>query len=382
MLTAPPDDTGADVLERFRYQAQIAFPFCLSCYIGDEIVSIYMEHFEDLVIEYRQDWVFVQIKTRDAEFGPWKLTDCLSEVGGLRSLYRTYAAIKRDDIRLSLHLEGAIKRQDLLNKLSSDYYDPTDIELVKKTASALEISIEESRSFLSLVSVVSNLPQRSSIAARNLRALGVIHPRATYRELENLYDSAISEILKAMSAELRPENIIKLIVRGDSADAVRQSRLASKQITRDQMISLLGVLKEASYPLLKSITDAHYLTATNLEIKLLTGGASAEVLSNAKQLRANASIQIAELNASGIYSPDGFEDVSQRVITTSNATIQTHVEENKPVVRAWDELLQRFMDQCNHLDPSRIFARDPMLLMGLACELTDQCVINWGGQHA
>ncbi len=50
--TAPPENTGADTFRRYRYQAEIAFPYCLSCLTVDGANSVIMEHFEDMVVEY------------------------------------------------------------------------------------------------------------------------------------------------------------------------------------------------------------------------------------------------------------------------------------------------------------------------------------------
>src|SRR5215813_11649551 len=85
--TAPPNDTGTDTLKRYRYQGQLAVPFCLECALGGSIRSVIMEHYEDIVIEYIDHWRFIQVKTRDTRYGPWKLSDALD---GLKSLHRTY----------------------------------------------------------------------------------------------------------------------------------------------------------------------------------------------------------------------------------------------------------------------------------------------------
>src|SRR5262249_30441950 len=112
----PPDDTGADTFRRFRFQAEVAFPYCLNCAIGGSIKSIVMEHFEDIAIEEATRWRFQQIKTRNLDRGPWKLSDILKSGGGIDALFRTYQAVKdHGNIRLELLLEGALKRPDPIN---------------------------------------------------------------------------------------------------------------------------------------------------------------------------------------------------------------------------------------------------------------------------
>jgi Cap4-like dsDNA endonuclease family protein len=47
-----PDDSGADAFRRFRYQAHVAFQFCLACWTGDGVVAVCCERFEDVFVEY------------------------------------------------------------------------------------------------------------------------------------------------------------------------------------------------------------------------------------------------------------------------------------------------------------------------------------------
>src|SRR5574341_294040 len=104
----PPDNTGPDTLRRYRYQAQLVVPYCLDCVTNGKVMSVLMEHFEDIVIEYQDVWHFVQVKTRNQNLGPWKLSDALD---GIKSLWRTYQSIhqiKSIKASYALFLEGAI----------------------------------------------------------------------------------------------------------------------------------------------------------------------------------------------------------------------------------------------------------------------------------
>ncbi len=117
----PPDDTGTDTLKRFRYQAQLALPFCLACARKEKVRSIIMEHFEDIVVEYDDYWHFIQVKTRNAERGQWKLSDAID---GLKSLYRAFKETSHLSAKYSLFVEGSIAARDDLNALT---HSKTDI---------------------------------------------------------------------------------------------------------------------------------------------------------------------------------------------------------------------------------------------------------------
>src|ERR1035437_1260020 len=86
----PSNDTGKSSFERFCYQAHIAFPYCLNCALGGDVVCVVAEHIEDLAVETNEGWRFLQIKTRDPEKGPWTLSDLTGKSGGLCSLLRAH----------------------------------------------------------------------------------------------------------------------------------------------------------------------------------------------------------------------------------------------------------------------------------------------------
>ena len=90
----PPDNTGSDVLRRYRYQAHIAFPFCLRCCTEQQITSVFVEHFEDVLVQFTDSWHMMQIKTKNPDRGPWKLKETLGKSGGIKGLARTYKVVK------------------------------------------------------------------------------------------------------------------------------------------------------------------------------------------------------------------------------------------------------------------------------------------------
>src|SRR4051794_36699783 len=79
----PPDNTGADVFARYRYQALVAFPYCLAMLTGNDVQCVIPEHFEDVAVNRTTGWTLLQIKTRDAPIGPWRLSNVLAADGGL-----------------------------------------------------------------------------------------------------------------------------------------------------------------------------------------------------------------------------------------------------------------------------------------------------------
>src|SRR5258707_3366351 len=109
----PPDNTGSVTLDRFGYQARTAVRFCIACASG-VIKRVYLEHYEDIVVEYSDRWIFIQVKTRESHLLPWTLKDAEK---GLKSLYRTFTNVSATNAEYLLYLEGGVKRDDLLSCL-------------------------------------------------------------------------------------------------------------------------------------------------------------------------------------------------------------------------------------------------------------------------
>lgn len=166
----PPDDSGSDAFRRFSYQAHVVFPLCLRLYFLGDIVAIYCEHWEDVLVEFTDRLRFTQIKTRDAGRGPWKYRHLLDEGGALRSLLRTHRALaalgETRRVEYDICLEGAADSADEIMRLVIGGDDASDA-MCQTCADRLEIPEVEARSLLERVTVTPNLPPRTMIAASN-----------------------------------------------------------------------------------------------------------------------------------------------------------------------------------------------------------------------
>jgi hypothetical protein len=138
-------------------------------------------------------------------------------------------------------------------------------------------------------------------------------------------------------------------------------------------------LTSGDYPLLLRITDLNVPTPTNLEKKLIAGGATERIINDAKNLRANASIREAEILASGFLDgEDKIMDVQIRIQTLTNSVVENHDESEKPAKIIWRAVLNELTTKKESVDPNRIYKQDPYLLLGAVCGLSDECLIDWG----
>jgi hypothetical protein len=371
----PPDDTGTDTLKRFRYQAQLALPFCLACARKEKVRSIIMEHFEDIVVEYDDHWHFIQVKTRNADRGHWKLTDAMD---GLKSLYRAFNETSNLEAKYSLFIEGAISARDDLNALTRSKSGISN-DLVQKISQKLEIEDSNCRTFLESVTVHPNQPPRAHITSHNIHLMGQVSASTSTHEIESLEKRLTDEILRAMSCDRLDNLLYHYITKmGELEDEIR-ARVDAKRLTANNITDILGSLTSGDYPLLLRITDLNVPTPTNLEKKLIAGGATERIIMDAKNLRANASIREAEILASGFLNQeDKITDVQIRIQTLTNSIVENHDESEKPAKIIWRTVLDELTKKRESVDPYRIYKQDPYLLLGAVCGLSDECCIDWG----
>jgi len=384
MTSPPPDDTGTDTLKRYRYQAKVAFPFCLDCATERNVVSIIVEHFEDLVIEYEDYWCFAQIKTRDPGRGPWKLTDVLGSSGGLKSLARTFQNISGIPAKFVLFLEGAVANGDPLENLVPPDYNPLNETLLKRTQEKLKIT-RGCREFLRSVTVQPNQRHRDAIDGYNVNLLGSLAPRIPHSELKATYEQIINRAWESMTADRVYEYLPDYIKDPTSMEISIRQKVEAKRISHDELVSLLGDVTDGPYLLLGRLTATKLPYPTDLELKLLAAGAIENVIEDAKKLRARASIRQSEIASATLFEDpvDKLEDVRERLRVLNNSVVQACQNSNSPGIQAWDELLKRLMDRAaEFVDPNKIFRQDPYVLLGVVCDIADKCLTDWGASIA
>ncbi len=158
-----PDDHGRDAFERFRYQAHVAFPFCLAAASdAGGIEAVACEHFEDVAALDAKGWRLMQIKTRNPDLGTWTLTDLLGDGGALRGLHRTFSALdemgQAVGCRLEAWLEGSVARRDNARVLTEHLHpDGAWEKTVARCKDRLMIDHEAAERFLTCVRIVDGV---------------------------------------------------------------------------------------------------------------------------------------------------------------------------------------------------------------------------------
>ena len=374
----PDKDWGSDTLARFRYQAEVTLPYCVSALLCEnDIVAVIPEHLEDIALETKTGWRFLQVKSRDPERGLWTAADLFARKGGaLRSLYRTYLLTKGEDYPLELVLEGAVKTDNAIGALRPDHDRSPLVPMVMEKLSTTQVAAED---FLRRVTLDESAPHRTAIRATNGRLLHQHAPSLTHPELEVLHRSLLEEIEQAMRCERLGPFWPRCVVHPEKRIGVAEERLRAKTLDAERLSGIAEALSSAGTPLLKRFVETGGGPVSVLAQKLILGGATPELIDRARALQANARHHRLKRAAQNLTEDDALLiDLEERIGTYAATAAAMHAASSQPANDMWGYLLDRFGIHATAIDRHNLVHADPMLLMGESCILSDECVFGWG----
>ena len=371
-------DWGSDTLARFRYQAEVTLPYCVSALLSEnDIVAVIPEHLEDIALDTKTGWRFLQVKSRDPERGLWTAADLFARKGGaLRSLYRTYLLTKGEDYSLELVLEGAVKTDNAIGALRPDQDRTPLVPMVVEKLKATRASAED---FLQRVTLDESAPHRAVIHATNARLLHQHAPSLTHPELEALHGSLLEEIEKGMRCERLGALWPRSVVHPEQRSGVAEERLRAKTLDVERLSGIAEALSSARPPLLKRFVETGGGPVSVLAQKLFLGGAAPELIDRARTLQANARHHRLKCAAQNLTVSDALLiDLKERIGTYANTAAAMHGSSSHPANEIWGYLLDKFDRHAADIDRHNLVRADPLLLMGESCILSDECVFGWG----
>ncbi|MFO1306107.1 MAG: dsDNA nuclease domain-containing protein [Burkholderiales bacterium] len=374
-----PLDAGTTTLQRYRYQAEVTLPFCLSCALGGDIIAVIPEHFEDIALECGSPWRFIQVKSRDPERPMWGLTDLLSRQGGaLRSLLRTHKLTPLLDAKLELILEGATKRGDLIDHLK-DNGDRGNQALVAQVATSCGLAAEDAREFLARVSLLAAPSPRPNIRDSNLRLLHEQNPSLNHETVVTIYERLIGEIERAMRAQPLGPQWPRYVARLTKPGGEKAALLEAKRLSRESLRKIIEPIITPPLPLLRQLTDSTSNAKSTLEQKLLAGGADSEMIHSARTLRANAQVRWFQVQAASLYPrTDALSDLNLRLQSLFLGLRAMHANDPRPAVAIWNDVLNRLTANPDMYDRAGLMGGDAFLLLGHICQLAELCRVDWG----
>jgi hypothetical protein len=368
---------GSDTLVRFRYQAEVTFPYCLAAALDvDGIRAVLPEHLEDIALDCGGEWRFIQVKSRNEDLGLWTLAQLLVSGGALRSLYRTFRCMNGQSCSLELLLEGAPKPRDGIQHLLPD---GDRSAIVEQVGAALRIGPNDAAIFLNIVVLNAPPPPRDYISANNKDLLHRHAPHLTRPDIDSCYERMIRTIEAAMRADRIGPRWPAAVVHPARRTARAAALLAEKTLTSELIKGVLYEVRTPARPVLRRLVETGAGPVSNLHKKMLEGGAPDNIIFQARNLQANARYEHLKRVAQGRPTDDVLlTDLHERICTHATAKVALHTSTEEPAVRIWSDLLDVFETRAASIDPSNILQRDPMLLLGEACELSDRCAFGWG----
>ena len=369
---------GSDTFGRFRYQAEITLPYCLAVVAAQQdIFAVIPEHLEDIALQTVDGWRFLQVKSRDPQRGLWKLSDLLIKKGSaLRSLFRTYLCTAGKDYPLELVLEGACKTNDLIHALKPGHDRSLLAPVVADKLGASRSDIDD---FLARVVLDESAPPRSAIHATNARLLHEFAPTLNHSELTALHGAFLNEVERAMRSERLGVLWPRSIAHPNRRSTARSEAVRAKTLDRQRLATLVEPVLLVGRPLLRRFVESGARPITALEQKMILGGAPKQLVDRARSLRTNAHhhryVRASQSLESG---SDLLEDLRERLLTYAHTARASSERQARPAIDIWASLLDTFDSGAANIDRNNLVRADPMLLMGEACVLSDECEFDWG----
>ena len=375
----PPDDTGSSTAARYRYQAEVAFPYCLACALDDDITAVIPEHYEDIALEYSDHWRFLQVKTKGTGLEHWTLNDITAKKGGVDSLYRSYCSLQGVALQMELIVEGGLRPSNDIRHLvrgaerDLEKVEPTIRSALQRLSPTYDDAICDA--FLECLSVRANPYHRLVIGDANYRTLSSHGSLLGVTELNRIHTELMTRIESAMRADAIHDWPQVLVDESVTPESTRRYR--AKRLTKESFADLVVQLARPPQPLLKLAVSPDGQPPGPMVQKLLLGGASPTIVDDAKRLRSESAIRQYEQLSASPSDDSALEDVQARLLTLANAVKVRHSAKPAPADHIWADLLDRLVSSAATFDPNGFFAANPFLLLGEICEMSDACTIDW-----
>ncbi len=375
------NDTGSDTLRRYLYQAEITLRVCLELLPTDSSTAVIVpEYIEDICIERHDASLrLLQVKTRNADLGSWRCSDLLAEQGGaLKGVLRSFKYCEEHSLAASfeLFLEGAAAPNDPFIQLLKAGSGHEDKKLVAYVAKRLEISSRVAKKLLQKVVVVFGLPPRESITAENQARLGRISEGLLYDELIELHADIVALIIRAMCGRLDASNISNNELLSLSSDhrTVRDGKSITPEVFSSTVRGRINLASGLALELASG--DPGTVALTNLRFKLLQRQASASTLMEALKLRMLAREWRDSMRHA---AADVFAARRPTVQQVMLSIVQGELDKRNKISgdEAFSVARETIGKKRSKIDPSSVFERNPNVLLGELCEISERCGFEW-----
>lgn len=378
------EPSGANTFARYRYQAKLTLIYWLGTLTDDGPTVVYAEHIEDVLLEYSDRLVFIQVKTRAVTAGNWTADAMCSDGGGVDSLARAYAVANDLPCTFELNLEGPTSSSSGTAEFVEDCTKAgptlrTKIRDLLTGALGRDATGGEVEDFLSRLRIRPHIPSQRDIDNKCIRILGELAPGLPIGDVIKLFGDLLQIVEGAQDAShdsivggiaFLEAQLTYLLAEESSLEEV----VACKRLSRDLLVARVP-MPDQPRALLLIERSLRARPATALEEKLIAAGASDQVIRRARDLRAMSELRRLELLAGPTSRGSQLEDVCSRVLIHAESRAQLCEANGETVNDLFAHLTieQSIQDS----DQASLFNRDRLALVGLLCCLSDECRFGW-----
>lgn len=386
------DDSGANTFAKYRYQSKLTLLHWIRTLLPGGPVAVYAEHVEDLVEEFDDRYVFVQIKGRDDDVGLWNATTMTADDGGVASLCRAYAVAKDMPCTFELHLEGGTSPSSATKDFVADC-TKASATLRGRVKALLDAQGLDGTAclddFLKRLRIRPSQPSQAEVDSVCQATLMKLLPALTGGQIGDVYDSLLAAVELAQEAKhsalgmgstdtARLEAHLGSVLGKDTGDDAA-GLIASKRLSAAALEAALpSTPAEPAILLLARVAAAEERGETALTRKLIAAGAGDQVVEDARFLRAVAETRRLEILSSSDSQADRLEDLSKRLLLHARAVALLNREAADPANAIWGELMGT--PGVEEQDQFHLFNDDRQSLVGLLCTLSDECKFGWAAQ--
>jgi hypothetical protein len=380
----PGDTSGSETFARYLYQCKVAVQRWLATIEAAEDAFILCEFVDDVTTVTSAEICFAQVKTRDR--GAWTAAKVLTAGGGIDALVRSFGLAKAVEnvppIRLELILEGPEgPRADT----RTFFADPTAASVAQRSAivdlGLSEVDVDE---FLACLKVVRQYHARPSIDAVTIRLLmGLVPGHSAH--IEALYDKLLQRVIAAHIGSAESADPAHPLALQPSPTSDEQEKIEEHRLSRAELLMLLPPIPalEAEQRRLLAAANEGALAMTDLEWKLRVAGAGDQTVARAQARRSTTSARLAARPTLAGEVDQALEHLSERVLEHAEAvttdvvgSAATPAHASRPAEVIYSRLVQQAA-RLGDLDQDQVLSGDGELVLGLLCELSDQCRYPW-----
>lgn len=382
---APSDDAGSQTAQWYEFQYHaVARHCCQSVFDEIGIRLILCEWHTDYVLVYDDDrFSLVSVKHREKATGRWTIATLCSD-GGLATLRQRWDDCGRPaECRLVTNAGLDPKAKALKEACARSDHNEISAQAVD-LCSRLQCTTEEAAAFLRCLRIEDGVADKSDIRASNIERYAVA--MVTHLGMANsvawgAYDAVVQLVESAARGSSHQQPVVGSWVLSaanalDEANLIR-AEMSSRIIRPDQVrFTVLGSAT-AAVPLLRPGRGASGVE-TRLTKKLRAGGVPETMVNSARRSRRAWTEYEAKMTAPlpAVGGADLVDDLRTRVLHAAGiAQVEAQIGGGK----YGSEMLKILNSSAGAIarDLSSSVAVDPIHLMGLAFNLTDQCEIWW-----